>query len=147
MPKHNGSQTRLACLLAYPRRSLHEGSRRARQPSASASASVFGFRFSVFGFRSTGGEGTTSSSDGQRYRASGLNLIVAAITFWNTVYLERAIAALRERGISIEDEALVLLSPIGWEHINLTGDYTWQAAGRVRKGSFRPLRPFTASNE
>ena len=28
-----------------------------------------------------------------------------------------------------------------------TGDYTWQAAGRLRKGGFRPLRPFAASNE
>jgi hypothetical protein len=63
------------------------------------------------------------------------------------VYLERAIAALREHGISIEDEALVHLSPIGWEHINLTGDYTWQAAGKLPKGSFRPLRPFAVSNE
>jgi hypothetical protein len=35
-------------------------------------------------------------------------------------------------------------SPIGWEHVNLTGDYTWQAAGRVRKDAFRPLRPFAA---
>jgi TnpA family transposase len=93
------------------------------------------------------GEMRDRSFENQRYRASGLNLIVAAIILWNTVYLERAIAALREHGISIEDEALVHLSPIGWEHINLTGDYTWQAAGRLRKGSFRPLRPFTASNE
>ena len=66
---------------------------------------------------------------------------------WNTVYLERAIAALREHGIVIDDEALAHLSPIGWEHVNLTGDYTWQGAGRVRKGSFRPLRPFAASND
>ena len=29
----------------------------------------------------------------------------------------------------------------------LTGDYTWHAAGRFRKGSFRPLGPFAASNE
>ena len=36
------------------------------------------------------------SFENQRYRASGLNLIVAAIILWNTVYLERAIAALRE---------------------------------------------------
>ena len=87
------------------------------------------------------------SFENQRYRASGLNLIVAAITLWNTVYLERAIAALREHGITIDDESLAHLSPIGWEHINLTGDYTWQAAGRLRKGAFRPLRPFAASNE
>jgi glyoxylase-like metal-dependent hydrolase (beta-lactamase superfamily II) len=49
--------------------------------------------------------------------------------------------------IAIEDESLIHLSPIGWEHVNLTGDYTWQAAGRLRKGGFRPLRPFAASNE
>src|SRR5271163_3135790 len=35
---------------------------------------------------------------------------------------------------------LTHLSPIGWEHVNLTGDYTWQASRRLRKGSFRPLR-------
>jgi TnpA family transposase len=33
------------------------------------------------------------------------------------------------------------------EHINLTGDYTWQSTGRVPKGKFRPLRSFAASNE
>jgi hypothetical protein len=54
---------------------------------------------------------------------------------------------LREHGIAIDDEALAHLSPIGWEHVNLTGDYTWQAAGRLRRGAFRPLRPFAASNE
>jgi hypothetical protein len=30
------------------------------------------------------------------------------------VYLERGIAALREHGIAIEDEALIHLSPTGW---------------------------------
>jgi len=54
------------------------------------------------------------SFESQRYRASGLNLIVAAIILWNTVYLERAVAALREHGIAIDDEALAHLSPIGW---------------------------------
>jgi serine/threonine protein kinase len=33
------------------------------------------------------------------------------------------------------------------EHINLTGGYIWQAAGRLRKGPHRPLHPFSASNE
>ena len=56
------------------------------------------------------------SFENQRYRASGLNLIVAAVILWNTVYLERAITALRGHGIAIDDEALVHLSPIGWEH-------------------------------
>jgi Tn3 transposase DDE domain-containing protein len=36
------------------------------------------------------------SFENQRYRASGLNLVLAAIALWNTVYLERAILALRQ---------------------------------------------------
>jgi hypothetical protein len=27
-----------------------------------------------------------------------------------------------------------------WEHINLTGDYQWRNAARLRKSKFRPLR-------
>jgi TnpA family transposase len=43
------------------------------------------------------GEIRDRSYENQRYRASGLNLVIAAITLWNTVYLERAVDALRER--------------------------------------------------
>lgn len=32
------------------------------------------------------------------------------------------------------------VSPLGWEHINLTGDYTWRSNKRVAKGGFRSLR-------
>ncbi len=39
----------------------------------------------------------------QRYRASGLNLVVAAIVLWNTVYLERAIKG-AARGWSVGQE-------------------------------------------
>jgi len=49
--------------------------------------------------------------------------VVAAIILWNTVYLERAIHLLQQKGRNISDELLVHLSPLGWEHINLTGDY------------------------
>ena len=34
-------------------------------------------------------------------------------------------------------ESLQLQSPLGWEHINLTGDYLWRSSTKV----FRPLRP------
>jgi hypothetical protein len=54
--------------------------------------------------------------------------------------LERAIDLLQQKGRSISDELLAHLSPLGWEHINLTGDYIWHANRRVAKGSFRPLR-------
>jgi len=85
------------------------------------------------------GEIRDRSFENQRYRASGLNLIVAAITLRNTVYLERSVAALRERG-TVDDALLRHLSPLSWEHIHLTGDYVWHANRRVAKGRFRPLR-------
>ena len=77
----------------------------------------------------------------QRFRASGLTLVTAAIVLWNTVYLERAIASMRTRDdIVVDDELLKYLSPLGWEHINLTGDYVWKKSSKIKDGKFRPLR-------
>jgi TnpA family transposase len=83
--------------------------------------------------------------ENQRYRASGLNLVVAAIVLWKTVYLERSTAALREHGQTVDDKLLQHLSPLGWEHINLTGDYLWRQHKLVERGQFRPLRAFNGS--
>jgi TnpA family transposase len=44
--------------------------------------------------------------------ASGLNLVVAAIIVWNTVYLAKAIAHLKYQGEAIPEEYLKHLSPI-----------------------------------
>lgn len=92
-------------------------------------------------FSNRQGELRDRTFESQRYRASGLNLVVLAIILWNTIYLERAINALREHGIAFPDSLLTHVSPIGWEHINLTGDYTWHPNRRVSQGRFRPLRP------
>ncbi|WP_233874710.1 Tn3 family transposase [Paraburkholderia adhaesiva] len=86
------------------------------------------------------GEIRDRSYDNQRYRASGLNLVVAAITLWNTVYLERAIATLRQHE-EIDESLMPHVTPLGWNHIILTGDYVWHANKRVANGRFRPLRP------
>ena len=67
------------------------------------------------------GELRNRTFENQRYRASGLNLVVLAIILWNTIYLERAINALRQHEIVFPDALLTHVSPIGWEHINLTG--------------------------
>jgi hypothetical protein len=85
------------------------------------------------------GEIRDRSFENQRYRASGLNLIVTAITLWNTVYMKRALGALRAER-SIEDDLVAHLSPLSWDHIHLTGDYVWHANKRVAKDRFRPLR-------
>jgi hypothetical protein len=62
---------------------------------------------------------------------------------WNTVYLERAANALRNHGQGVDDTLLQYLLPLGWEYINLTGDYLWCSSTKVGAGKFRPLRPLT----
>jgi hypothetical protein len=42
------------------------------------------------------------------------------------LYLQRAIVYLRKQGFEPEPTDLVHLSPLGWEHINLTGDCHWE---------------------
>ena len=91
------------------------------------------------------GEIRDRSFEQQRYRASGLNLVTAAIVLWNTVYLERAINALREHEKPIDNAQLQFLSPLGWEHINLTGDYLWRNSAKIGIGKFRPLRPLQSA--
>lgn len=86
------------------------------------------------------GEMRDRGFENQNHRASGLNLVVAAIILWNTVYIERALIALRNKGESIREDLVRHLSPLGWEHINLTGDYVWNLNRHVTQGKFRPLR-------
>jgi len=90
------------------------------------------------------GEVRDRSFENQRHRASGLNLLCAAIILWNTVYLQRAVEAVRghtEDAEDFDDTLLPHLSPLGWEHINLTGDYSWNPHALPKPGHFRPLRP------
>ena len=80
-----------------------------------------------------------------QHRASGLALVTAAIALWNSVYLGRALDALRCRGEAIPDALLAHVAPLGWQHINLTGDYLWGADGAPGPDGFRPLRSLTLS--
>ena len=69
--------------------------------------------------------------ENQSYRASGLNLLVAAIILWNSRYLERALT-----DMGTPDEVARNIAPLGWEHIALTiaGSGTigrgWISSGR-----------------
>jgi hypothetical protein len=86
------------------------------------------------------GEIRDRSFENQRHRASGLNLLVAAIILWNTTYLQRAVDHLRNQGHDPAPGDLAHLSPLGWEHINLTGDYHWETSPTLGPDQFRPLR-------
>ncbi len=87
------------------------------------------------------GEIRDRTYENQQHRASGLNLLVTAIILWNTRYLERAIATLRQVE-DVPDQLLAHLSPLGWEHVNLTGDYNLErrATGRGKLWRIPPAQ-------
>jgi TnpA family transposase len=76
----------------------------------------------------------------QDIHAMAMNLVVAAITLWNTAYLDQALKACAELGASVPDDCLPHISPLGWEHITITGTYTWKGSSGAPWGRFRPLR-------
>ena len=112
------------------RRRVHAGLNKGEARNALARA-VFFHRL---------GEIRDRSFDQQRHRASGLSLVIAAIVLWNTAYLERASRAGLPQNPDLGDQLLQFLSPLGWEHINLSGDYLWRALSKAKTGKFRPLR-------
>ena len=78
--------------------------------------------------------------ENQALKASGLTLVTAAIVYWNTLYMGRAVDHLRARGEPAPDELLAHVAPLGWRHISLTGDFLWQNAPVHLDGDeFRPL--------
>jgi TnpA family transposase len=85
------------------------------------------------------GEIRDRSFESQAFRASGLNLVVSAIVHWNTVYLDRAVTHLKRAGRNVPDTLLKHVSPLSWEHINLTGIYSWDTEHQMPEG-FRSLR-------
>ena len=76
------------------------------------------------------GELRDRTGEGQHYRVAGLNLLAAIIIYWNTLKLGEAVFARRQAGLEIPGELLAHVSPLGWEHINLTGEYRWPSADR-----------------
>jgi TnpA family transposase len=76
----------------------------------------------------------------QLHRASCLHLLMAAIAAWNTVYLAEAIATLRKRGEEIAEASVAHIAPLGWEHINLIGNYHFALQPGRSLDNLRPLR-------
>ena len=79
------------------------------------------------------------SDAAQQKRAMALNMVIAAIVFWNTLYMDKAAAHLMRQGQVPDQKMFRHTSPLGWEHIILTGDYDWHSGAAERKIA-RPLR-------
>ena len=79
------------------------------------------------------------SQEAQQKRVMALNLVIAAINCWNTLYMDKAASHLKRQGLLPEPELLRHLAPLGWLHINLTGDYNCDGGDAAMRTEFRPL--------
>jgi len=73
---------------------------------------------------------------------AGLNKGEARNALARAVFFYR-LGDIRDRSFEQQryrDTLLQYLSPLGWEHINLTGDYLWRSKAKIGGGKFRPLR-------
>lgn len=110
------------------RRRIQRGLNKGEAMNALARALFFGKR----------GELRERALQDQLQRASALNIIINAITIWNTVYLTEATKVLSGKGI-LQDHMIKHISPLGWEHINFLGEYTFDLKIRSGLTSLRPL--------
>lgn len=72
------------------------------------------------------GEIRDRTAEAQHYRMAGLNLLAAIIIYWNTKHLGHAVSQRRNAGLDCPPDLLAHISPLGWAHILLTGEYRWR---------------------
>ena len=84
------------------------------------------------------GELRERTMENQLQRASALNIIINAINIWNTLYLEKAIEYRKTEG-DFNEDLIANISPLGWEHINLLGEYTFNSEESFSREGLREL--------
>lgn len=72
------------------------------------------------------GEIRDRTAEGQHNRMAGLNLLTAIVIYWNTKQLSLTVAARLKEGKYCPEALLSHISPPGWAHILLTGEYRWR---------------------
>ena len=71
------------------------------------------------------GEIRDRTTEGQHFRIAGLNLLASIIIYWNTDQLGRVVQKRKRTGFETSEALLRHVSPLGWGHILLTGEYRW----------------------
>jgi TnpA family transposase len=71
------------------------------------------------------GEIRDRTSEGQQHRIAALNFLAAVVIYWNTWRLGEIVDRLVTAGQAPPPDLLTHVSPLGWEHITLTGEYRW----------------------
>ena len=72
------------------------------------------------------GEIRDRMSGAQHFRIAGINLLTATIICWNTEKLGHAVRERELAGLDTPPDLLVHVSPLGWAHVLLTGEYRWR---------------------
>jgi TnpA family transposase len=78
--------------------------------------------------------------EGQEDQLGALGLVTNAVVLWNTMYMQEALAEIQRNGQAIHEEDQSRLSPLGYKHINMLGQYSFSLKSGVKKGQLRPLR-------
>ena len=115
---------------AVMRRRIHKGLNKGEAMNALARAIFFGKH----------GEFRERVLQDQLQRASALNILINAISVWNTVYLAQAIEFLKKKNRPIDEGLLPHVFPLGWEHINFLGEYHFDDNQVSPLDHLRPLR-------
>jgi TnpA family transposase len=110
------------------RRRIQRGLNKGEAMNALARAIFFGKR----------GEFRERELQDQLQRASALNILINAISVWNTVYLQKAIDYQKSRN-GLDESLLKHIAPLGWAHINFLGEYSFNPKNLPEINEFRPL--------
>ena len=78
--------------------------------------------------------------EGQEDQLSSLGLVLNAVCLWSTLYLDRAVAHLRNEGKEVRGEDLARVSPLMHVHVRVLGRYHFRLDEAVEGGGMRPLR-------
>lgn len=87
------------------------------------------------------GEIRDRKPENQSYRASGLTLLMAAISLWNTVYMKRAVNALKRKEMKINEQLQSHLSPARLGTHQSDRRLYLETYRIPASGKFRRLRP------
>jgi TnpA family transposase len=77
--------------------------------------------------------------EGQEDQLGALGLVTNAVVLWNTIYMQAALDHLQRQQMEIREEDESRLSPLGYGHVNVLGDYSFTLAEQVINGQLRPL--------
>jgi TnpA family transposase len=91
-------------------------------------------------FHGRRGELRQAYREGQEEQLGALGLVVNMLVIWNTLYQDRILSELRARGATANLDDIERLSPLGYDHIRIHGQYVFTLAEPIQHGGFLPLR-------